>query len=90
MSDEIPMDRAVIDRIVDGRTAVLLVGPSEEPLHVPVDVLPEDATEGSWLVLDLAELIVGVDHELTDVRASEVRARMERIRQERRGGRFER
>ncbi len=88
MPDDLPMDRAVIDRIVDGDTAVLLVGPTEDPLHVPMEALPEGASEGDWLVLDLARLIVGVDRELTDARAADLEGRLERIRRERGGGRF--
>lgn len=93
MSDEwseVPADRAVIDRVVDGRLAVLLVGPTEDTLHVPVEVLPEGATEGTWLALDLTRVIVGIDEERTEARAEDVHRRMERIREERRGGRFER
>jgi hypothetical protein len=86
---EIPLDRAVVDRIVDGRLALLLVGPTEEALHVPVEVLPEGTGPGTWLQLDLGALIVGVDEELTEQRAADVRSRMQRIREQQRGGRFE-
>jgi hypothetical protein len=86
--DDIPLDRAVVDQIVDGHIALLLVGPSEDPLHVPVAALPDGAAEGSWVVLDLSKQIVGIDHELTLARASEVAERMERVRRERGGGRF--
>jgi hypothetical protein len=87
---EIPLDRAVVDRIVDDRLALLLVGPTEDALHVPVEVLPEGAGEGTWLVLDLDRLIGGVDHQLTESRAADVHRRMERIRRQQRGGRFQR
>ncbi len=84
----IPADRAVIDRIVDGRTAVLLVGSQEDLLHVPVEALPGGATEGDWLVLDLAALIVEVDEERTRRRQEAVEARLDRIRHDQGGGRF--
>jgi predicted O-methyltransferase YrrM len=41
--------KAVIDRIVDGRHAVLLVGGVETERVVPVDQLPAGAREGAWL-----------------------------------------
>lgn len=91
MSDdlpEIPLDRAVVDRVVDDRIALLLVGPAEDALHVPVEALPVGAGEGTWLVLDLDRLIVGIDQHLTESRAADVHGRMERIRREQRGGRF--
>jgi hypothetical protein len=93
VSDEqdITADRAVVDRIVDGRTAVLLVGTEETELQLPSALLPEGAGEGDWLVLDLATeppSLVRVDEELTDARRTDLEQRMERIRRERGGGRF--
>lgn len=43
--------RAVIDRIVDGTHAVLLVGEEETELVMPVNNLPAGAREGTWLSL---------------------------------------
>ena len=81
-------DRAVVDRIVDGKTAVLLVGAQGTELHVPVDHLPEGAQDGTWVILDLAALIVGIDDDLTARRREQLEARMDHLRQERTGGRF--
>ena len=81
-------DRAVVDRIVDGETAVLLVGPQQAELHVPVDHLPEGATDGTWIILDLAAFIVGIDQDLTDRRRAKLDARLAQLRQQRAGGRF--
>jgi hypothetical protein len=83
----------VIDRIVDGTTAVLLVGPSEDELLVPADVLPEGAREGSWLLVDLdtdPPTVFGVDDQLTEARSSELDSRMDQLRRRRSGGRFSR
>lgn len=88
---DIPPDRAVIDQIVDGTTALLLVGPGETPLHVDAGTLPDGAGEGIWLILDVQStppLVVGIDQELTDSRAADVQDRMERLRRERGSGRF--
>ena len=81
-------DRAVIDRIVDGTTAVLLIGAQKTELHVPADHLPEGAKDGTWVILDLAALIVGIDQDLTDRRREQLTARMDQLRQERTGDRF--
>jgi hypothetical protein len=43
------MIKAVIDRIVDGKHAVLLVGENEEEKIISYSLLPEDVGEGSWL-----------------------------------------
>lgn len=84
-------DRAVIDRIVDGHTAVLLVGGEETELLLPVDALPQGAADGTWVVLDMSTdppTVVGIDEQLTQRRFDELSARLETIRRERRGGRF--
>lgn len=41
--------QAVVDRIVDGAYAVLLVGEEEKEITVPAANLPPGAGEGSWL-----------------------------------------
>lgn len=43
------MQKAVIDRIVDDKQAVLLIGETEEECIVPIQCLPEEAVEGSIL-----------------------------------------
>lgn len=40
---------AVVDRIVDGEVAVLLVGPEEVERIVPLAALPKGVREGMWL-----------------------------------------
>jgi hypothetical protein len=80
---DVPVDAAVVDRIEDGRHAVLLVGPAEVELVVDVALLPEGTREGDWLRLGLT-----VDAGLTESRRSALEARLERIRRTRGGGRF--
>jgi len=79
----IPVDAAVIDRIEDGALAVLLVGPDEIELVISIELLPEGAKEGDWM-----RIAFTADPGLTDERRSDLSARLERIRQDRRGGRF--
>lgn len=46
--------RAVIDRIEDGGTAVLLAGEEELKVELPTSLLPEGAEAGSHLVINIA------------------------------------
>lgn len=89
----IPVDRAVIDRIVEGEDAVLLVGPRECERRVPASLLPQDVSDGEVVIVEHSHgevRITGVDAWLTSARRSSLARRMERIRAERRGGRFDR
>jgi hypothetical protein len=95
VSDEsrISDDRAVIDRIVDATTVVLLVGPDETELHLSTGQLPEGTVEGDWLIIDVdvdgdQPTVIGVDHVLTAARRDALEQRMEQIRRDRTGGRF--
>gem|GEM_PF-616083 len=45
------LDRAVLDRVEDGRLAVLLVGPSERERRVPLGELPGESRPGDWLIV---------------------------------------
>ncbi len=97
MADEAPEighDRAVVDRIVDGRTAVLLVGPDEVELLLAVEALPEGVGEGTWVVLeacaDPPDPRLRIDEQLTQQRFDDLAVRMDTLRSRRRGGRFER
>lgn len=86
-------DRAVIDRIVDGITAVLLVGTDERELAVPIEALPTGARERDWVVIDPAAdpvQVLAVDPELTEQRSRQVLTQLERIREQQTGGRFPR
>lgn len=52
--------KGIIDRIEDGGWAVVLVGANEDQqLDVPIAELPEDATDGTRLILKFE-----VDNEL--------------------------
>ncbi len=78
------LESAVIDRIVDGQTAVLLVGEREEKFYCSVDKLPSDAEEGSWLQVKIVdgELLAAVmDHEKTAQVRTRIRSKMELLRQ---------
>lgn len=80
MSDQ--WQHAVVDRIKDGRHAVMLVDYAEEKV-VSVDQLPEGTTNGTWLRVrlngdDLVE--AEIDHEAGQRVRERVRVKMERLR----------
>jgi hypothetical protein len=67
----IPNDRAVVQRIEDDQ-AVLAVGPSRTPMHVPVEDLPEGSDPGKWLIVDLQlqpPLVIAIDEVMTEERS---------------------
>ena len=52
--DKSKRTRAVIDRIEDGGTAVLLAGEEETKVELPASLLPEGAEGGSHLVINVS------------------------------------
>ena len=77
------MEKAVVDRIVDGRTAVILVGEDVRQHYYPADELPEGAREGTWLrVLIESGRIVAmeVDQEETDTARRRIQEKMAKLR----------
>ena len=74
----------MVDRIVDKRHAVLLVGESEVEKIVSVDKLPPGAGEGTWLRVEFEgdELVTAeVDAEETARVKARITAKMGRLRQ---------
>jgi hypothetical protein len=72
--------RAVVDRLEDGGTAVLLVGDEEETkVEVPASLLPEGAESGSHLVIN-----VSLDEGARKAAEDRVKALQEKL--EKRGG----
>jgi hypothetical protein len=71
--------RAVIDRIEDGGTAVLLVGEDEQKVELPASLLPEGAESGSHLSIN-----VSLDEASRKEAEARVKALQEKL--EKRGG----
>ncbi len=64
------MQKAVVDRFVDGKYAVLLIGDKEEELNVSIKELPEGTLEGTWLKVEVADeqlLSAVLDHDKNSV-----------------------
>lgn len=77
------MEKAVIDRIVDGKTAVILVGEDERQHHYQADKLPKGAQEGTWLrvrVEDGEIVVIEVDQEETDMVRRRLQEKMDKLR----------
>lgn len=76
-------EKAVIDRIVDGQHAVLLVGEDETERVIPVAQLPEQAAEGLWLQVRFEDdrlVEVTVDTEETERTQQRIDEKMARLR----------
>ena len=77
------MEKAVIDRIVDKKTAVILVGEDEQQHHYPADKLPEGALEGTWLRVRVESgkiVAMEVDEEETDMMRRRLQEKMDKLR----------
>ena len=70
---------AVIDRVEDGVTAVLLVDDTKAELHVPLQDLPLGSAEGEWLLVELEDDVF-VSARLDVEKTEEVRARVRKKR----------
>lgn len=77
------MEKAVIDRIVDGKTAVILVGEDERQHHYPADELPEGARDGTCLRVQIesGEIVaMEVDQEEMDTVRRRIQEKMDKLR----------
>lgn len=84
MADE---ERAVVDRIVDGTHAVLLVGDEETEQVVPAERLPATAREGTWLHVtrdDTGRIVeMEVDEAATEEAQERIASKIEQLRRRR-------
>ena len=78
------MEKAVIDRIVDGKTAVILVGDNERQYQYPAKGLPEGASEGTWLRVQIenGEIVyIEIDPEETESALRRIQAKLDKLRE---------
>lgn len=74
---------AVVDRIEEGKDAVLLVGEEEVERVVPLRLLPPGVREGTWLKVAFAgdELVDAViDYEATEAAKARITAKLAQLR----------
>lgn len=77
------IEKAVIDRIVDGKTAVILVGENEIQYEYPANKLPEGAKEGSWLRVEVEEdeiTTIELDQQETNIVSDRIQSKMDKLR----------
>ena len=77
------MEKAVVDRIVDAKIAVILVGEDQRQHHHPADDLPEGAHEGTCLRVQIEGgriVSMEVDQEETDVVRGRIQQKMDKLR----------
>ena len=77
------MEKAVVDRIVDGKIAVILVGDDQREHHHPADELPEGAREGTWLRVQVESgsvVAMEVDQEETGATIRRLQEKMNKLR----------
>ena len=79
---EVTMKKAVLDRIVDGKFAVLLVGDEETEEIVPISQLPAQIKEGTWLTITDGQFVI--DQEETMNKKDAAKSKLELLRK--RGG----
>lgn len=79
----------VLDRIEDGRTAVLLPEGRGSPHLCPVEALPEGCKPGMWLLVELEQgkvVAAELDPVKTAATKERVQAKMDLLRRRGRGG----
>lgn len=77
------LESAVIDRIVDGAHAVLLIGEAQTERVVPAADLPEGAAEGDWLLVRFSGgrlLEARLDPAKTEDARRRIEAKLDRLR----------
>lgn len=71
--------KAVIDRIEDGKFAVLLIGAKQEERVVPVDQLPAGSGEGCWVIIN-ADGTIAPDAGATDAARTRIQDKLAKLR----------
>jgi formylmethanofuran dehydrogenase subunit D len=85
------MEKAVIDRIVDGHKAVLLVGEQEMEYILAAQLLPAGSKEGDWLKVEIeaGEIVkLKADQDETEMVRQRIEAKMALLRQKNNSSRF--
>ncbi|MDQ0352216.1 hypothetical protein J2R98_002050 [Alkalibacillus filiformis] len=83
--------QGVLDEIVDGQTAVILVETTKQTFHLPVSQLPEESQEGIWYDIrvesdQIVELTI--NEEKTKQQKDGIRNRLNRLRKNSEGSKF--
>ncbi|MBT2570679.1 DUF3006 domain-containing protein [Planococcus sp. ISL-110] len=84
--------KGILDRIEDGRHAVILVEKEGVELILPADRLPEGSRINSWFTIDAenGQLMVTLDEELSLAKSGQAEELIARLRTRKKGSRFKR
>lgn len=85
--------KGILDRIVDGRYAVILIEEAQREIVLPADCLPEGSEIHSWFDIELdGEEVKSISRDVETEAAKEqqVDALMEKLRAKKGGSRFKR
>ncbi|QQK75855.1 DUF3006 domain-containing protein [Salicibibacter cibarius] len=83
-------EKAVLDRIEDGKHAVLLIGDEEKEKIIPSSELPEGSKEGMWFQVDLEDskiVKISIDQAETKKREKRISDKMAKLKKKK-GGKF--
>ncbi|MFC0470452.1 DUF3006 domain-containing protein [Halalkalibacter kiskunsagensis] len=78
------MEKAIVDRLVDGKHAVLLVGAKEIEKVIPSSKLPSGVTAGTVVKVEFRGDELGsieADHEETDKTKERIKSKLELLRE---------
>ena len=84
--------KGILDRIEDGRHAVILVEEEGVELVLPANLLPEGSQVNSWFTIDAenGQLAVTLDEETSNAKSVQAEELMTRLRTKKKGSRFKR
>lgn len=84
--------KGILDRIEDGRHAVILVEEEGIELILPANRLPEGSRINSWFTIDAenGQLMMALDEELSLAKSEQAEELMARLRKKKKGSRFKR
>lgn len=84
--------KGILDRIEDGRHAVILVEEEGVELVLPANRLPEGSQVNSWFTIDAenGQLAVTLDEETSNAKSVQAEELMTRLRTKKKGSRFKR
>ncbi|ANU09050.1 hypothetical protein A1A1_06897 [Planococcus antarcticus DSM 14505] len=82
--------KGILDRIEDGRYAVILVEGEELELVLPANRLPEGSQINAWFIIgaENGQLAVALDEETTRIKSEQAEELMARLRTNKKGSRF--
>ncbi|TWT04332.1 DUF3006 domain-containing protein [Planococcus sp. CPCC 101016] len=84
--------KGILDRIEDGRHAVILVEAEGIELVLPANRLPEGSQINSWFTIDAenGQLALSLDQKTTSSKSEQAEELMMRLRRKKKGSRFKR